>query len=79
MQREIPTLHSTWESEDGMSIYIEGISDVDDDGFFLVDIIDSASKNDPYACSEQLTSSEWFSMVDSYSFQLIVKPDSASK
>ncbi|EKL96546.1 hypothetical protein VCHC46B1_1484 [Vibrio cholerae HC-46B1] len=44
-----------------------------------MDIIDSASKNDPYACSEQLTSSEWFSMVDSYSFQLVVKPDSASK
>lgn len=66
---KIPVANTTWSSPDGMSFHIEHVSEVDEDGFYLVEIIDTASKGDPFAAGDELTSEEWLSMVATYSLE----------
>ncbi|NAZ72043.1 hypothetical protein [Vibrio toranzoniae] len=66
----IPVENTTWVSSEGMSIFIERVSEVDDDGFYLVEIIDTASKGDSFAAGDELTSREWEQMVSTFGLQV---------
>lgn len=65
-----PLIGSTWVSPEGMSFYIEHVSASDEDDFYLVDIIDTPSKGDPFAAGDELTSIEWLEMVSTFKLQL---------
>ena len=65
-----PLSNSTWVSPDGMSFYIENVSDTDEDGFYLVEVIDTASKDDESSFGDELTSDEWLGMVSTFNLQL---------
>lgn len=64
-----PQPNTTWRSEDGMSVYVESVDNVDDD-FCLINIIDADSKDDPLAAGDQLTLEEWHELVQSHDLHL---------
>ena len=47
---------------------MEDVSSVDDD-FYLVSIIDEPSKEDMFAAGDELTNSEWSSLVKQYGLE----------
>ncbi|EHH0751540.1 TPA: hypothetical protein ACGUMO_001368 [Vibrio vulnificus] len=65
MIKNKPLEGSTWLSPDGMSFYIEHVSEATD-GFYTVEIIDTGSKDDPFAEGDLLTSNEWLEMVNRF-------------
>lgn len=64
-----PQPNTTWLSEDGTSVYVESVDNVDDD-FCLINIIDADSKDDPLAAGDQLTLEEWHELVQSHDLHL---------
>ena len=64
-----PEENTIWESDEGMRFYIERVSE--DDDFYMVDVIDEASKDDPFAAGDELTKSEWLEMVKRYDLKQV--------
>ncbi len=51
----------------GMRFVVEDvIFDEDEEGFFLVQLIDEASAGDPDAIGDELDPDEWFALVEQY-------------
>jgi len=48
----------------GVSFYIEGAYGDDPDEFYMVEVIDGASKDDPSAMSDEMIKEEWESLVN---------------
>lgn len=49
-----------------MRIVVESAFGDDPDDFYLVEIIDEASQNDPMACGDELDKEQWESLVNEY-------------
>ncbi|WP_418114494.1 hypothetical protein RJD40_20040 [Vibrio scophthalmi] len=64
-----PQAGTTWVSAEGYSFYIEDVWGEDDDDFFLVDIIDTPSRNDFDAAGDQLTGDEWHQMIERFNLK----------
>lgn len=58
-----------------MRFVVEEVGEPDEDGFFLVSMIDEACAGDPLAAGDELTSDEWFDFVDEHG--LIYEPQPA--
>lgn len=51
----------------GMRFVVEDVTlDEDEEGFFLVQLIDEASANDISAIRDELDTDEWFELADQY-------------
>lgn len=51
----------------GMRFVVEDVTlDEDEEGFFLVQLIDEASADDMSATGDELDPDEWFALVDQY-------------
>lgn len=50
----------------GMRLLVEDVTDADDEGFFLVSMLDEASASDPHAAGDELAANDWFDLVDEY-------------
>ena len=57
----------------GMAFLVEDVSisdDLEDEGFFLVSMIDEASTSDPEAMGDELNPDQWFELVEKYGLVL---------
>jgi len=59
-------LYVSTKKVEGMSFYIESAYGDDPSESYLVEVIDGASKDDPFAMGDEMIKQEWESLVNKY-------------
>ena len=68
-----PGLYISTREVDGMRLIVEDVTVIDegeDEGFFLVSMIDAPSSSDCGACGDELDPDQWFELVERYGLVL---------